>query len=207
MRRAGFSATTRQGRKNTSSPAGNVGERARRRRGPYHGSRGPRSAWPACWLAELLNGPLKLFGCKLAFAALRSSAQLAATLVNEAPRKSSMHVGAAMCFTVDDLQAARAETRAGVVSEGIGAAVEDVVLSARFNCVGVFLVSRQNRNRAHELRAAVGDEEHAFGLTDVRTPCPAPSPPGAPASRQSRQRGFREIYPTPPIEYRDGFRR
>ena len=32
MRRAGFSATTRQGIKNTSSPAGNVGERARRRR-------------------------------------------------------------------------------------------------------------------------------------------------------------------------------
>ena len=31
MRRAGFSATTRQGIKNTSSPAGNVGERARRR--------------------------------------------------------------------------------------------------------------------------------------------------------------------------------
>ena len=38
-----------------------------------------------------------------------------------------------MCFTVDDLQAARAETRAGVVSEGIGAAVEDVILSAQFN--------------------------------------------------------------------------
>ena len=31
LRRAGFSATTRQGIKNTSSPAGNVGERARRR--------------------------------------------------------------------------------------------------------------------------------------------------------------------------------
>ena len=31
MRRAGFSATTRQGIKNTISPAGNVGERARRR--------------------------------------------------------------------------------------------------------------------------------------------------------------------------------
>src|SRR5271168_4031520 len=31
MRRAGFSATTRKGIKNTSSPAGNVGERARRR--------------------------------------------------------------------------------------------------------------------------------------------------------------------------------
>ncbi len=31
MRRAGFSATTRQGIKNTSSPAGNVGEKARRR--------------------------------------------------------------------------------------------------------------------------------------------------------------------------------
>jgi hypothetical protein len=30
MRRAGFSATTRQGIKNTISPAGNVGERARR---------------------------------------------------------------------------------------------------------------------------------------------------------------------------------
>ena len=91
---------------------------------------GPLADW-----AELLNGPLKLFGCKLAFAALRSSAQLTATLVNEAPRKSSMHVGAAMCFTVDDLQAARAETRAGVVSESIGAAVEDVILSARLNCV------------------------------------------------------------------------
>ena len=31
MRRAGFSATTRKGIKNTISPAGNVGERARRR--------------------------------------------------------------------------------------------------------------------------------------------------------------------------------
>src|ERR1019366_3057889 len=30
MRRAGIAATTRQGIKNTSSPAGNVGERARR---------------------------------------------------------------------------------------------------------------------------------------------------------------------------------
>ena len=30
------------------------------------------------------------------------------------------------------------------------------------------MISRQNRNRAHELRAAVGDDEHAFGLTDVR---------------------------------------
>ena len=32
MRRAGFSATTRKGIKNTSSPAGNVGERERARR-------------------------------------------------------------------------------------------------------------------------------------------------------------------------------
>ena len=53
---------------------------------------GPLADW-----AELLNGPLKLFGCKLAFAALRSSAQLTATLVNEAPRKSSMHVGVPPC--------------------------------------------------------------------------------------------------------------
>ena len=36
MRRAGFSATTRQGIKNTSSPAGNVGERARRRQLPLN---------------------------------------------------------------------------------------------------------------------------------------------------------------------------
>ena len=43
MRRAGFSATTRQGIKNTSSPAGNVGERARRRP-PQRGFRSGRSA-------------------------------------------------------------------------------------------------------------------------------------------------------------------
>ena len=39
MRRAGFSATTRQGIKNATSPAGNVGERARRR--PARARRAP----------------------------------------------------------------------------------------------------------------------------------------------------------------------
>jgi hypothetical protein len=53
-----------------------------------------------------------------------------------------MHVGAAMCFTVDDLQAARADTRAGVVSQSIGAATEDMILSARINCVGILLVGK-----------------------------------------------------------------
>jgi hypothetical protein len=43
MRRAGFSATTRQGIKNTSSPAGNVGERARRRRARFSTVLGPGS--------------------------------------------------------------------------------------------------------------------------------------------------------------------
>ena len=48
MRRAGFSATTRQGIKNTSSPAGNVGERARRRpsqRGFRSGLSAPSTPW------------------------------------------------------------------------------------------------------------------------------------------------------------------
>ncbi len=70
-----------------------------------------------------------------------------------------MHVGAAMGFTVDDLQAARAETRAGVVSESIGATVEDVILGVRIDRVGILVVSWQNRNRAHELRTMLGDDE------------------------------------------------
>ena len=48
MRRAGFSATTRQGIKNTISPAGNVGERARRRpsqRGFRSGLSAPSTPW------------------------------------------------------------------------------------------------------------------------------------------------------------------
>ena len=48
MRRAGFSATTRKGIKNTSSPAGNVGERARRRpsqRGFRSGLSAPSTPW------------------------------------------------------------------------------------------------------------------------------------------------------------------
>ena len=46
MRRAGFSATTRQGIKNTISPAGNVGERARRRQRPLSHAVSIRS-WPS----------------------------------------------------------------------------------------------------------------------------------------------------------------
>src|SRR5664279_5619251 len=51
MRRAGFSATTRQGIKNTSAPAGNVGARARRSTS-QHGFRSGVSAASTPWLVR-----------------------------------------------------------------------------------------------------------------------------------------------------------